>query len=153
MTDAGKRALPLLCGLVVGAAGLAWILTAFTRRPAWDAWYHVPLAVVFTGAVVDAWLQRRVRPARGFLWITALVSVVVVARIARDWPFSGHGLLGGLLGLEARRTGWRLAALATAGQALAMKIVIDDRPWCVPLGLAVGIAAAFVSRALDRPRA
>jgi hypothetical protein len=42
----------LAFGLLAGALGTAWILKDFTRK-AYALGYHVPLAIVFTTALVD----------------------------------------------------------------------------------------------------
>jgi hypothetical protein len=134
----------------VAACGLAWILLTFTRRPWFDAAYHVPVAFLFTGSVLDAWFMRRERRVRGFLFTAALAGAYTVGRVLHDWPFSGHGVLGALTGVAGPRRLWRVLGWAISAQALITKWAVDERPLHAVYGAALGILIGLVARRNDR---
>lgn len=134
----------------VAACGLAWILLTFTRRPWFDAAYHVPVAFLFTGGALDAWFMRRERPVRGFLFTAALAGAYTVGRVLHDWPCSGHGVLGALSGVAGPRRLWRVLGWAIAAQALITKWAVDERPLHAVYGAALGTLIGYVARRNDR---
>jgi hypothetical protein len=140
----------ILAGLAAAAAGGAWILATFTRRPWHDFAYHVPLAFVVTAGVVDAWLLRRTRTVRGFLWCALLAGVYTVGRIKEDWFASGHAVLGVLFAVAAPRAVWRPLGVAVALQALITKAIDDERPMCAVYGAAFGLVIGLAARRIDR---
>jgi hypothetical protein len=145
----------LAFGLVVGALGAAWILTDFTRK-AYALGYHVPLAIVFSAALADATLEALRTRRFGFLYASALAGAVIVGRMLRDWPLSGHGILGALLAVSPLRPVFRICGILIAVQAVITKIVLADPwgPWtAVVWGAACGAAIGALGRFVDRPRA
>ncbi len=129
----------LAAGIATGAAGAVWILATHSR-PWYAIPYHVPLAVA-----AGAWAWQAVFDLRGrdrrraFLGGTA-AGLLVAGRMIQDWPLSGHGVLAGWILAVAPWLWLRLLGGAILVQALVWKIVIDDWPPAVPLGVAAGLA-------------
>ncbi len=134
------------------AVGSIWILTTFTKRPWIDAGYHVPIAFLVVGGVLDAFFARHDRPTRGFLLSTALASACTIGRVLEDWPLSGHGILGGLFAVAATRPFWRRLGAVIVVQALMTKWWSDERPVAALYGAAFGVVIGFAARRIDRAR-
>jgi hypothetical protein len=142
-------------GFVAGVLGAAWILVDFTRK-AYALGYHVPLAIVFTAALVDATFEALVTRRFGFLYSSALAGAVIVGRMVEDWPLSGHGILGALMTVTPLRPAFRICGVLVAIQAIVTKLVLGE-PWlAVVWGAACGVAIGILGRIVDRrapPRA
>jgi hypothetical protein len=139
----------LAFGLAAGAAGAVWILADYSAK-AYNLAYHVPLAIIFTSALVDATFDAFQNRRFGFHYACGLAGALLAGRIVKDWPISGHGILGVLLAFSPIRPIWRVAGALVAVQALVTKVVIGE-PWLAAIwGAAVGGAMAVLARALDR---
>jgi hypothetical protein len=141
----------LAFGVAAGAAGAIWIHHDYERK-AYNLGYHVPLAIVFTSALVDAtfdaWRTRRY----GFHWAVALAGALIAGRIVEDWPISGHGILGIIMLVSPIRPVFRVAGVLIALQALVTKVIVGE-PWPDALwGAAAGAVIGMVGRALDAKR-
>lgn len=144
--------LPLAFGLITGAIGAAWILTSHTRK-GYALGYHVPLAVVFTAALVDALFDGLITRKFGFVWASALAGAVIVGRMVAGWPLSGHGILGALMAMSPIRPAFRVCGVLIAIQAIVTKVVIGDprEPWeDVVWGALCGVAIGMIGRLVDR---
>jgi hypothetical protein len=137
-------------GFLAAFTGFAWIITTFTRRPWFDAAYHVPVAGLVVGSAVDAWLGRRDRPVRGYLLGLLLALAYTLGRVIHDWPCSGHGVLGVAAALAATRPFWRRFGVLVAVQAFAFKAYADERPLAAVYGAALGAVIGFVALRIDR---
>jgi hypothetical protein len=141
--------LPVAFGCVTGALGAAWILADYTRK-AYALGYHVPLAVVFTAALVDATYDGLRTRQWGFHYAMGLAGAIIVGRMVEDWPLSGHGILGLLLAVAPIRPAFRVGGALVAVQALITKWVLGE-PWmAVVWGAACGAALGALARGLDR---
>jgi hypothetical protein len=142
----------LLFGLVAGALGAAWILEDYTRK-AYALGYHVPLAIVFTAALVDATFDALQTRRPGFLYAVGIAGALIAGRMIEDWPISGHGILGLLLFVAPIRPAFRVGGILIAIQALITKAVLGE-PWiAVIYGGACGAAIGMLGRWVDRRRA
>ena len=117
----------LVFGLLAGALGAAWILKDFTRK-GYALGYHVPLAIVFTTALVDVTSRRSTPAASASSTPPALAGAVIVGRMVEDWPLSGHGILGALLAVSPIRPDLPRRGVLVAIQALVTKLVLGE-PW------------------------
>jgi hypothetical protein len=139
----------LLFGVVAGALGAAWILRDYENK-AYALGYHVPLAIVFTAALVDALFDALQTRRVGFLYSVGLAGALIVGRILEGWPLSGHGILGLLLGIAPIRPVFRIGGVCIALQALITKAVLGE-PWmAVVWGAACGLLIGLVGRWIDR---
>lgn len=145
---------PLVFGLAAGALGAAWILVDYTHK-AYALGYHVPLAVVFTAALVDATFEALHTRRFGFHYAAGLAGALIAGRIVQDWPISGHGILGLLLFVSPLRPVFRIAGVLVAIQALLTKVVLGE-PWMAVIwggacGAAIGLLGRFLDRRRDHP--
>jgi hypothetical protein len=139
----------LAFGLVAGALGAAWILTDFTRK-GYALGYHVPLAILFTAALVDALFGALETRRFGFIYASVLAGAVIVGRMLEDWPLSGHGILGTLMAVTRLRPAFRICGGLIVIQALVTKLVLGE-PWpAVVWGAVCGAAIGFVGALVDR---
>jgi hypothetical protein len=145
----------LVFGLVAGLLGAAWIVAEHTRK-GYALGYHVPLAVVFTAALVDVVFDGLVTRKFGFVWASAVAGAVIVGRMKRDWPLSGHGILGLLMAVSPIRPAFRVCGILIAIQAIVTKVVIgepehwQDVIWGALCGVAIGLIGRLVDRRATR---
>src|SRR5688572_14580411 len=139
----------LVFGLAAGALGAAWILRDYERK-AYALGYHVPLAILFTAALVDALFESLHTRRYGFLYAVGLAGALIVGRMLENWPLSGHGILGFLLLVAPLRPAFRVGGLLIAIQALITKLVLGE-PWMTVIwGAACGAAIGWIGRRVDR---
>jgi hypothetical protein len=129
-----------LAGALVGATGVGYILVTHSNPPP-ALLYHVPLAFVFGTFAWEIAFQvpptsRRLRGAA-----TLLALVVVVGRVAGDWPLSGHAVLGATVGLLAPSPWLRALGAAVVGQSWLVKFLGAGDPWSALTG---ALAGAFL---------
>jgi hypothetical protein len=138
----------LAFGLLAGALGAAWILKDFTHK-GYALGYHVPLAIVFTTALVDVTFTALDTRRFGFLYAAGLAGSVIVGRMVEDWPLSGHGILGALLAVSPIRPIFRIAGTLVATQALVTKAILSE-PWpAVIWGALLGAALGWLGWFMD----
>jgi hypothetical protein len=142
---------PIAAGLVAGALGAAWILRDYTEK-GYALGYHVPLAIVFTAALVDATIEALRTRRWGFHYAAGLAGALITGRMIEDWPISGHGILGLLLAVAPLRAPFRICGLLIAFQAVMTKLVRGEAWPAVIWGAACGVALGLLGRWLDRIR-
>lgn len=138
-----------LLGLVFGILGTLWIYWSY-RNPNHALHYHVPLAVAF--GTETAWLAfyARGRERQRDIAILSVAMVAVAVRLTWQWPLSGHGVLGAVLGLLAPWPPLRALAWLILPQAFVTKWVGNDDPMSVIFGAAAGILLTLGIKALTR---
>lgn len=141
--------LSLAFGLAAGAAGAAWILCDYTEK-AYSLGYHVPLAIIFTAALVDATFEALETRRFGFHYACGLAGALIAGRIVEGWPVSGHAILGVLLAASPIRPVFRVLGALVAVQALVTKVVVGDAWLAAVWGAAAGLAIGALGRVLDR---
>lgn len=129
-------------GFLFGAAGGVWILGTHRHAPT-AIQYHVPLAIVFATFVAST-VFGDTRGPRVRIWAVTLIALLVVAaRLAWEWPTSGHGILGAYVMLLAPWTWLRVAAGLVLPHAAISKAWIGADVIAVPFGAVVGAALAW----------
>jgi hypothetical protein len=141
----------LLFGLAAGALGAVWIVNDYERKQ-YALGYHVPLAIVFTTALVDALFTSLDTRRFGFLYAVALSFALILGRMLEDWPISGHGILGLLLFVSPLRPVLRIAGLGIAIQALITKCVLHEYWMAVVWGALCGAVIGWLGRVIDARR-
>ena len=132
-------------GVLTAAAGSWWIFATHETRPVYSFCYHVPLAFVAGCWAAHVLLATRAQRRTRLVVASLLGLGLVAARIALDWPLSGHGVLAGLIATATPWTWLRAAAAVVLAQALATKWVEDTAPMTVVWGAAAGCALALLA--------
>ncbi len=114
----GHKLLGLLLGLLTAICGVVMV-----AQPVLDLSFLTPaLAGYFLIAgIFEAIAALRVRPLRGWGWILVggLLSLLLGGLISAQWPLSGAGAIGALVGIKVMFLGATMITLGSAARALA----------------------------------